>query len=220
MVVRSRYAEDRLGLSEGPFSQYVILGAGLDSFAWRRPDILASVRVFEVDQPSSQAWKLQRATDLTLPRSDRHVFAPVDFEVSSLREGLASAGFDWTEPTLFSWMGVTMYLSTDAITATLCTIAECVTGSEVALSYRADPSVLDAAGRKLMDLVIPIAAESGEAFQGEGRTVAEMEQLVQDCGLAVVDQPTRDELTQRFLEGRDDGLLPWSIETLLCARVV
>ena len=78
VCTRSRYAEDRL--ATGAFAQYVILGAGLDSFAWRRPDLLRSLKVFEIDHPASQAWKLERVRDLALPLSDSQVFVPVDFE--------------------------------------------------------------------------------------------------------------------------------------------
>ncbi len=93
VCARSRYAEDRL--AAGAFTQYVILGAGLDSFAWRRPDLLRSVRVFEVDHPASQAWKLERVGDLALPLSDSQVFVPADFEAEPLRDALRAAGFDW-----------------------------------------------------------------------------------------------------------------------------
>src|SRR5262249_39586542 len=78
VLVRSRYPEDRL--TEGQYSQYVILGAGLDSFAWRRPDLRGSLRVFEVDHPATQAWKHERIATLALPISEGHVFVPVDFE--------------------------------------------------------------------------------------------------------------------------------------------
>ena len=216
MALRSRYAEDRL--LRGGFTQYVILGAGLDSFAWRRPDRLRSLRVLEVDHPASQAWKRERATELGLPVSDRHVFAPVDFEIESLRQGLEAAGFDWSEPAMFSWLGVTMYLTADAVAATLRTVATCAPGSEVALSYRADDSVLDDTGRKLIEILVPLAIQLGEPFT-DAWSVTEMEQLVEDCGLRVDDHPTRDETVQRYFAERSDRLAPWSVETLLTARV-
>ena len=126
IVVRARYAEDRL--EAGDFAQYVLLGAGLDSVAWRRPDLLRRLRIVEVDHPASQAWKLERVRALGLPEDESHVFAAVDFEVQSLRDGLDAAGFDWNRPALFSWLGVTMYLTEDAIVATLATIATCHAG--------------------------------------------------------------------------------------------
>ena len=136
LVVRSRYAEQRL--TQGRFTQYVMLGAGLDSFAWRRPDLLGELRVFEVDHPASQAWKRQRVVELGLPTSENHIFAAVDFEVQSLRDGLDAVGFDCTQPTMFSWLGVTMYLTIDAVEATLRTIAACRSGSEGVFEYAVD----------------------------------------------------------------------------------
>ena len=123
-------------LNAASFStQYVMLGAGLDSFAWRRPDLLGQLRVFEVDHPASQAWKLQRVDDLGLPTHEHHVFVAVDFEVQSLRDGLDAAGFDWSQPTMFSWLGVIVYLTMDAVESTLRTVAECRSGSEVVFEY-------------------------------------------------------------------------------------
>ena len=117
VCTRSRYAEDRL--AAGAFTQYVILGAGLDSFAWRRPDLLGSLTVFEVDHPASQAWKLERVRGLGLPLGDSQVFVPADFETGSLHDALRAAGFDWDQPALFSWTGVAPYLTAQAISSTL-----------------------------------------------------------------------------------------------------
>src|SRR5436190_14788619 len=131
VCTRSRYAEDRL--AAGAFTQYVILGAGHDSLAWRRPDLLSSLRVFEVDHPASQAWKLERVSDLALPLNDSQVFVPVNFEAESLQDSLRTAGFDWGQPALFSWTGVAPYLTAPAIASTLRTIAGAAAGSEVVL---------------------------------------------------------------------------------------
>ncbi|MGD0556246.1 MAG: class I SAM-dependent methyltransferase, partial [Streptosporangiaceae bacterium] len=99
VCTRSRYAEDRL--AAGAFTQYVILGAGLDSFAWRRPDLLGSLTVFEVDHPASQAWKAGRVRELGLPLSDSQVFVPADFEAGPVQDVLGAAGFDWARPAMF-----------------------------------------------------------------------------------------------------------------------
>jgi methyltransferase (TIGR00027 family) len=216
VCARSRYAEDRL--AAGAFTQYVILGAGLDSFAWRRPDLLRSVRVFEVDHPASQAWKLERVGDLALPLSDSQVFVPVDFEAEPLRDALRAAGFDWGQPALFSWTGVAPYLTAQAIESTLRTTAGAAPGSEVVFSYRAEESVLDGVGREFIRIYAPLAASVGEPLQ-PGWPVIEIERLISRCGLKVVDHPARADLEQRYFADRTDGLRPYNVETLVTARV-
>lgn len=153
IAIRSRYAEDRLEL--GDFRQYVLLGAGLDSFRWRRPDLLGPLQLFEVDHPASQAWKIGRMDRLGLAPSEHQVFAPVDFEVESLDEGLDAAGFDWGLPTMFSWLGVIPYLTADAIDATLRTIARCRSGSGVVVEYGLTEPYLDDVGREFAAVFAP-----------------------------------------------------------------
>ncbi len=213
---RSRYAEDRL--AAGAFAQYVILGAGLDSFAWRRPDLLGSIRLFEVDHPASQAWKLERVRDLALPLADSQVFVPVDFEAEPLHDALSKAGFDWKQPALFSSTGVALYLTEQAIESTLRTIAGAAAGSEVVFSYPADESALDDVGREFIRIYTPLAASVGEPLQ-PGWPVTEIERLISRCGLKVVDHPTRADLEQRYFAGRADGLRPYTVETLIAAQV-
>src|ERR1700733_185343 len=150
VVARSRYAEDRL--ISGGYRQYVILGAGLDSFAWRRADLIGWLRLFEVDRPASQARKLAMIAELGFPVRDAHIFAAVDFKAESLRDGLSRAGFDWSEPAFFSWLGVTIYLTAEAISATLRSVSGCGPGSEIVLSYDASDAFLDDAARELVKL--------------------------------------------------------------------
>jgi methyltransferase (TIGR00027 family) len=216
VCTRSRYAEDRL--AAGAFAQYVILGAGLDSFAWRRPDLLRSIRVFEVDHPASQAWKLERARDLALPLSDSQVFVPADFEAESFQDALGTAGFDWGQPTLFSWTGVAPYLTAQAIGSTLRTIAAASAGSEVVFSYRAEDRVLDDVGKEFIQTYAPLAASVGEPLQ-PGWPVIEIERLISRCGLKVIDHPARADLQHRYFADRTDGLRPYTVETLVTARV-
>jgi len=216
VCTRSRYAEDRL--AAGAFAQYVILGAGLDSFAWRRPDLLRSLRVFEADHPASQAWKLKRVSDLALPRSDSQVFVPVNFEAESLQDALRTAGFDWGQPALFSWTGVAPYLTASAIASTLRTVARAAVGSEVVLSYRAEESVFDEVGREFVRIYAPLAASLGEPLQ-PGWPVVGIERLISQSGLKVVDHPTRADLQERYFADRTDGLRPYNAETLVTARV-
>jgi methyltransferase (TIGR00027 family) len=216
VCTRSRYAEDRL--AAGAFTQYVILGAGLDSFAWRRPDLLGSLTVFEVDHPASQAWKLERVRELGLPLSDSQVFVPVDFEVGSVQDVLGPAGFDWAQPAMFCWTGVAPYLTAQAIESTLRTIAAAAPGSEVVFSYLAEDAALDDAGTEYARIYTPIAASVGEPLQ-PGWPVSEIERLISRCGLKVVDHPARADLQRRYFAGRTDGLRPYTFETLVAARV-
>jgi len=216
LCTRSRYAEDRL--TTGAFAQYVILGAGLDSFGWRRPDLLRSVKVFEVDHPASQEWKLERVRNLALPLHDSQVFVPVDFEAEPLRDALHTAGFDWSQRALFSWTGVAPYLTPQAIASTLHTIAGAAAGSEVAFSYLAEESVLDDVGREFIRIYAPLAASLGEPLQ-PGWPVIEIERLIYQCGLTVVDHPARTDLQKRYFADRTDALRPYNVETLVTARV-
>ena len=216
-VARARWTEERL--AGASFDQYVLLGAGLDSFAWRRPDALAAgLRVFEVDHPASQAWKLARVAELGLPTHDRHVFVPVDFEVETFAAGLDRVRFDWSAPTLFSWLGVLPYLTVEAIEATLRSIAKCVPGSEIALTYLIDRRLMEDVGREFYERFSRLAAGVGEPLQTE-LTPEEAEALVSRCGLEVVDHPTRDDVNARFFAGRSDDLTAITFEQLLTARV-
>lgn len=218
VALRSRYAEDRLEL--GDFRQYVLLGAGLDSFRWRRPELLGPLRLFEVDHPASQAWKCERMAELGLEPSEHQVFTPVDFEVESLEAGLDAVGFSWNQPTLFSWLGVVPYLTINAVDATLRTIAACGPGSEVVLEYGLTRHFLDEQGREFEAEFSPLASGLGEPLRAGVRwSPGEAEQVVQSCGLRVEDHPSRDDLVGRYCSGRADGLQPWSVTGLMTASV-
>jgi methyltransferase (TIGR00027 family) len=217
-VARARCTEERL--AAGGFDQYVLLGAGLDSFGWRRPDALAAgLTLFEVDHPASQAWKLARVADLGLPTSDRHVFAPVDFEVETVATGLDRVGFDWAKPTFFSWLGVVPYLTVDAIEATLRSLARVASGSEIALTYLIDQSLMEAIGLTMLERFGGLAASVGEPFHTMW-TPDEAEACVRRCGLEVVDHPGRDDIHARYFAGRPDALAPITFEQFLVVAVV
>jgi methyltransferase (TIGR00027 family) len=165
VCVRSRFVEDLVddAVARG-VDQYVILGAGLDSFAYRRADQLDRLRVFEVDHPASQGWKRHRLDELGIEIPDNVVFTPVDFEHQTLREGLEAAGFRFASSAVFSWIGVTMYLTLDAINDTLATIARCPPGTEVALTYDQPRRALDPFASKVTSTFAAIATEMGEPF--------------------------------------------------------
>lgn len=216
VVARSRYAEDRL--HSGPWRQYVILGAGLDSFAWRHPDVLETVRLFEVDHPASQALKLERIVELALPRHVNHIFAPVDFENETLRAGLGRAGLDWLQPTFFSWIGVIPYLTHEAIETTLTTVGACAPGSEIVFTYTQTEPFLDDVAREIIGVFSKMAQAAGEPLT-TFFAPSDIESFVRRCGLEVVDHPTPDDLWLRYFSARTDGLRPYRCERLLAGRV-
>jgi methyltransferase (TIGR00027 family) len=165
MCVRARFAEDiaEQAATTGT-AQYVILGAGLDSFAYRRGDLLRRLRVFEVDHPATQAWKRRRLAELGVQLPAGLVFAPVDFERQTLREGLAQAGFGFGQLAVVSWLGVTMYLTLDAIRATLATLAGCQPGTRVVLTYNQPTAVLTGSTAQIAATFAALAADMGEPF--------------------------------------------------------
>jgi methyltransferase (TIGR00027 family) len=215
IVARSRYAEDRL--NRGGYRQYVILGAGLDSFAWRQAGLLGTLRLFEVDQPASQARKLARIAEVGLPVRDGHVFAAVDFETESLRDGLDRAGLDWAQPTFFSCLGVLIYLGTDAIDSMLRTVRECGTGSEIVFSYDVPDALLDEIALEMVAIEAGQVAAVGEPYTSR-MWPARTEALVTAAGLRVVEHLAPQALYDRYFAGRGDGLRPSAAERLIAAR--
>lgn len=212
VVVRSRYVEDRLEM--GGFSQYVLLGAGLDSIACRRPDLLRGVTMFEVDHPSTQAWKRERLTLMGIPEHDSHVFVPADFETEDLRDVLDRAGFDWNKPTLFSWLGVVMYLTRDAIATTLRTLAGAGPGSGLVMTYVTTPEYMDDDSLALFKITDEVVTQMGEPFI-ELFAPGEIEALARDCGYVVDEHASPEDLATRYFADRKDGLRPYSVERIL-----
>jgi methyltransferase (TIGR00027 family) len=136
LVLRSRYAEDRLAAAVARgVSQYVVLGAGFDTFALRQPPWARALRILEVDHAGTQAVKRARLAAAGLSMPPNADFASIDFERKSLGEGLQRQGLSLEQPTFFSWLGVTMYLEERAIDAVLASIATFPAGSEVVLTF-------------------------------------------------------------------------------------
>ena len=160
VTCRSRYTEDSLagGVRRG-IGQYVILGAGLDSFAGRSA-LAGLVRVFEVDHPATQDYKRR-----VLPAAENVTFVPVDFSRELLGDELRRARFDFAAPAFVSWLGVTMYLEENAIDATLTVIGGCAPGSEIVVDYMLPAGWRDAAGDTYADLVGQASAEQGEPWR-------------------------------------------------------
>jgi methyltransferase (TIGR00027 family) len=148
IAARSRFAEESLAAAVGcGVRQYVLLGAGLDTFAHRNPFAHVGLRVFEVDHPATQGWKRVRLAEAGLTPPPSLTFAPVDFERQTLAEGLAAAGFDATQPAFFAWLGVVIYLTSAAVLETLRFVGALPLGSEVVFDYGVPRSAYPAAQR-------------------------------------------------------------------------
>jgi methyltransferase (TIGR00027 family) len=204
VAVRSRYAEDQLAaaMAQG-VRQYVVLGAGLDTFAYRNP--FAGLRVFEVDFPATQEWKrdLLVEAEIELPEGLR--FVPLDFEHQTLGEGLAEAGFERDSAAFFGWLGVVPYLTLEAFRATLRVIAQMPGGSGVSFDYAVAPGMLSAVGRKAFDALAGRVAAAGEPFQ-LFFTPEEMEEELRGAGFKRMEQLDSDRLNELYFKDRADGL--------------
>jgi methyltransferase (TIGR00027 family) len=204
MCVRARFPEDivQQAAADG-VRQYVILGAGLDSFACRRHDLLDRLRVFEVDHPASQRWKRRRLAELGVDSPTGLVFTPVDFERQTLREGLAEAGFDFRQLAVFSWVGVTMYLTLDAINATLAMMAGCRPGTRVVLTYNQPQAALAGTTAQIAATFAGIAAEIGEPFVSRFLP-GEIDQLLREHGFGEIAGFGPHEARETYFQGRTD----------------
>jgi methyltransferase (TIGR00027 family) len=218
MAVRSRYAEDRLAAAYGEgVRQYMVLGAGLDTFAYRNP--WPDLKVFEVDHPATQAWKRGRLEDAAIAIPANLTFAPVDFESQTLADGLARVGFDMTAPTFVSWLGVVFYLTEDAIFDTLALIARLSKGSEVVFDFGVSRDKLDLVSRLALDALSARVALAGEPFRSLFDPQALSARLI-TMGFSEAEVSGADELNARYFDGRADGLrLKGAAGRLMRARV-
>jgi methyltransferase (TIGR00027 family) len=167
VTCRSRYTEDALARAVGRgVTQYVILGAGLDSFAYRGGGLAGGrrVRVFEVDHPATQDWKRRALASARMPVPDGVTFVPADLAADTLPSLLAAAGFDSSVPAVVSWLGVTMYLTRDAIAATLAAVGALAPGTEIIADYMLPAELRDDAGAMYGSLVAQASAERGEPW--------------------------------------------------------
>lgn len=206
MVVRSRLAEDTLAAAVRNVGarQYLILGAGLDTFACRNP--YPDVRVFEVDHPATQAWKTKMLERAKIePPASAH-FVAVDFEQDSLRTRLEAAGFDERLPTVTAWLGVVPYLTPAAFQATMRVLARCAPGSEVVFDYSQPREALPPVEQLMLDSLSARVAQAGEPFQ-LFFTPPQLAEALRALGLRVVEDLDSAALTARYLSARTDGLM-------------
>jgi methyltransferase (TIGR00027 family) len=205
MVGRSRFVEDHLALAvAGGVPQYVILGAGLDTFAYRNP--FPALRVFEVDFPSTQHFKRTMLAAAAIAEPESLTFVPLDFEHQTLAAGLAQAGFDASQPAFFSWLGVIPYLTLEAFRATIHLIAAMPNGSGIAFDYSLAAEELSPRMRAVGKSLAQRVAAAGEPFQLFFHS-AQMEQELRSAGFSYIEQVDSKELNRRYFSGRTDGLI-------------
>ncbi|SIO62784.1 methyltransferase, TIGR00027 family [Singulisphaera sp. GP187] len=209
IIARARFIEDLVVEQAGRgLSQYVILGAGLDSFAQRRPEIASRLRVFEIDQPGPQVWKRQRLLKIGFGVPDWLRFVPVDFQAGgSWRDGLVAAGFDDSKPAIVVSTGVSMYLTKDANAATLRQVAALAPGSTLAMTFLLPLELADPEVRIGLEMAEKGARESGTPFLCFF-TPPEMLTIAREAGFRDVQHVSAATLTQRYFVGRTDGLHP------------
>ncbi|MFF2814549.1 class I SAM-dependent methyltransferase [Kitasatospora cineracea] len=221
-LTRSRFAEDRLAaLTARGTDQYVLLGAGLDTFAYRSAPA-GRVRVFEVDHPAVQRWKrdLLAAAGIAVPPGT--AFVPVDLErdggAGELVAALVAAGFDPGRPALVAWLGVTMYLGAEAIGAALAAVGGLAPGSELVAEYLLPPGRRDEAGQAYAEQVASAAAEGGEPWR-TFLDVEEMDALLTAAGLRPLAHLRQHESVPAELWQRTDALRPFGLSVLAHAEV-
>jgi methyltransferase (TIGR00027 family) len=216
IVARARLVED-LVTAEAVrgVRQYVILGAGLDTFAQRRQDLASRLRVFEVDRPEPQDWKRQRLVALGFAIPEWLRLVPVDFEAgSSWWDELVAAGFDAREPAVVASTGVSMYLSREAIEATLRQLAALASGSTLAMTFMLPLEVVEPEERPLWQMVERGARASGTPFLSFFAP-SEIVSLAREAGFKEAEQLSPSAI---YFAGRTDGLRPSSSEAILVAK--
>jgi methyltransferase (TIGR00027 family) len=217
-AVRARFVEDAIeaAIQEG-VGQYVILGAGLDSFAYRRADLVGRLNIFEVDRAGAQSWKRHRLADMgvTIPPSVGYI--PIDHESDELRKGLLDSGFDPAAPAIVSAIALTQYLALPAIERILQVVAALAEGSRLVVTYVVPATELAELAAAGLAWTMSQAEERGEPFLSLFRS-DEFDRLLLRSGFARVDQVGPGELVQRYLADRPDAQLT-GIERLATAHV-
>jgi methyltransferase (TIGR00027 family) len=220
LVARSRLAEEALSeaVARG-VRQYVLLGAGLDTFAYRNPHAAGGLRVFEVDHPATQEWKRQLVSHARLKSQGSLVYVPVDFEREQLAERLIANGFQRGAPAFFSWLGVTMYLTQDAIQETLRFVAQPMASrSGIIFDYLTVPPRWDFLRRWGLKVLMRRVAAAGEPWQTFFDPAALQGDLTR-LGFATVRDFGRDELNARFFDNAGARLRVGGIGRVLLARI-
>jgi methyltransferase (TIGR00027 family) len=218
IVGRARFIEDLVTEQGGKdVAQYVILGAGLDTFAQRKGKAFPDLRIFEIDRPGPQAWKRRRLAELGFDVPASPHFVPVDFEAgASWRDKLQAAGFDAKQPAVIASTGVSMYLTREANIATLREIASFAPGSTLAMTFIPPLELLPAKERAQHAVVYERARAAGTPFLSFFRP-DEMLELARTAGFRQAAHVSSNEIAERYFADRSDGLRPAEGEEFLVA---
>ena len=219
MIMRSRYTEDALSqaIANG-ITRYVILGAGLDSFAWRHPQLASRVEVVEVDHPSSQQCKRRRLHELGIDQPPNLKLLPIDFETQTLLGGFRDGGYPLDKPAFFSWLGVTQYLTRETVLDTCKQVATLGSGTEISFMFVVQQSLLAHGDQRSLAMAAAAAAARGEPWL----TFFEPDELtwqLHELGLTRVEHFSPEEANIRYFAGRRDGLHVPGVEHVMLARV-
>lgn len=220
MIWRSRITEDRLHSSAlHGVKQYVMLGAGLDSFAYRRPTSLEHVAVFEIDHPTTQEWKRQRLREIGSIIPENVHFIPVDFETESLVEKLKQSAFDPQLPTFFSWLGVIYYLNKTATQETLHALLSIVRGyCEISLDFVVPMEGLSGNDRERMEQTMKNVADAGEPMLGL-YLPDELKDTLKQAGFDTVTHISPVDGQKQFFSNRKDYLrLSTALHMMVASR--
>jgi methyltransferase (TIGR00027 family) len=219
IVLRSRYAEDELARAiQRGVRQYVILGAGLDTFGYRNPYPGSRLRVFEVDHPATQSWKRVRLREAEIAIPESLTFASVDFERQTLADGLNRAGFRAEDPAFFSLLGVVVYLTKTAVMETFKFVASLPAGSEIVFDYGILPSMLSESERSARESRASRVAAVGEPWITYFDPVSLARDL-RGMGFKQVEDFGPEEAKDRYFKDRTDGFRIGRSGRLMKARL-
>jgi methyltransferase (TIGR00027 family) len=206
MAVRSRYAEDELARAVAAgIRQYVVLGAGLDTFSCRNPYSGAGLRVFEIDHPATQAWKRGQLAAANIDVPDSVTFVPTDFERQTLADSLLGTAFRFDAPTFFSWLGVTPYLTEAAFTETLAVVAAMPRSSGIVFDYAVPRESLNEKQKMALDALSALVGSIGEPFRLFWEP-AKLDARLRQMGFTEIEDLGREQLNARYFAGRTDEL--------------
>jgi methyltransferase (TIGR00027 family) len=219
IVARARFVEDvaKEQIKKG-IKQYVLLGAGLDSFAQRNTEISSQIDIYEIDQPNTLAWKEQKLIENGYKIPDNLHFVPVDFETSSWWTELINKGFDISQTAFVSCTGVTLYLTREAIIDTLKKMTSLAPGSTIAIAFYLPLEQLDDEDKPMQEIANKGAAASGTPFLSFF-PVDEIVKLAEGIGLKDIQTVSTKDMTEKYFKDRTDKLVPASGEFFLVAGI-